>query len=386
MGGSSTRRITCLRVFRAPHAATAPQWRIEFFPRGRGGGSVAKRRNRSEEVSPPWFHPPDAPAFPHPPPQPRRRPPGAAGRPRRPGRRGGAARQRGHQLHPHQLLGHKPRRPRLPGRQPDQPVPRRQRPLPAGQLLQPHRLLRLEVAAHGRLRLLRPRRPRPPDRPRRLPTRQRLRLQRQQLGREHRLGLPQRPSRRQRLARLPRPQSQHRKRQPTRPPASASPPTPTASSTGPKASATTPPTTPPPAPTPPPPTGSDTQKPTAPTGLAVVSATQTSAQLRWNAAGDNVGVTGYGIYVGSTLIGSVSGTSVSVSGFQCGRSYAVGVDARDAAGNRSGIVTITVATTACSGGGGETPSHRRHHRAWPRRRSRAAPSPSAGAPPPTMSV
>ncbi len=111
-------------------------------------------------------------------------------------------------------------------------------------------------------------------------------------------------------------------------------------------------TTPPPTP---PPTGNDTQKPTTPTGLAVVSSAQTSAQLRWDASNDNVGVTGYGIYVGGTLIGSVSGGTVSVSGFQCGRSYAVGVDAGDAAGNRSGIATVTVTTAACSGtGGGDT--------------------------------
>ena len=115
-------------------------------------------------------------------------------------------------------------------------------------------------------------------------------------------------------------------------------------------------TTPPP---PPPPAGSDTQKPTTPTGLVVVSSAQTSAQLRWNASSDNVGVTGYGIYVDGTLIGSVSGTSVSVSGFQCGRSYVVGVDARDAAGNRSGIASVTVATAACSGTGVPTPSRRR---------------------------
>ena len=87
----------------------------------------------------------------------------------------------------------------------------------------------------------------------------------------------------------------------------------------------------------------------------MVSSAQTSAQLRWNASGDNVGVTGYGIYVDGTLIGSVSGTSVSVSGFQCGRSYVIGVDARDAAGNRSGIASITLATAACGGtGGGDT--------------------------------
>ena len=101
-----------------------------------------------------------------------------------------------------------------------------------------------------------------------------------------------------------------------------------------------------------PPTGSDTQKPTTPTGLALASTSQTSVQLRWAAAADNIGVTGYGIYVGGVLLGSVSGTSASVSGLACGRTYGIGVDAADAAGNRSGTVTITATTAACSSGGG----------------------------------
>ena len=111
--------------------------------------------------------------------------------------------------------------------------------------------------------------------------------------------------------------------------------------------ATPPPPPPPPAPAP----GADTLKPSTPTGLSVVSSTQTSTQLRWNASSDNVGVTGYGIYLGGSLIGSVSGTSATVSGLQCGRSYAAGVDARDAAGNRSSVVTVNLTTAACSGGG-----------------------------------
>jgi chitodextrinase len=107
-------------------------------------------------------------------------------------------------------------------------------------------------------------------------------------------------------------------------------------------------------PPPPPPPGGDTQKPTTPTGLAVTATAQTSVQVRWNASSDNVGVTGYGVYVGGTLAGTVSGTAVTVSGLQCGKSYAIGVDAVDAAQNRSAIATITVATAACSSGGADT--------------------------------
>ena len=129
-------------------------------------------------------------------------------------------------------------------------------------------------------------------------------------------------------------------------------------------------TTPPPSQ--PPPTGVDTQKPTTPTGLVVSASSQTGAQLRWNASADNVGVNNYGVYSAGTFIGSVSGTSVSVSGLQCGRTYQMGVDATDAAGNRSAIAPITVSTGACSGGGGgggeaagPTPSHRRPRPASP---------------------
>jgi uncharacterized protein YkwD len=107
-------------------------------------------------------------------------------------------------------------------------------------------------------------------------------------------------------------------------------------------------------PPPPPPPGGDTQKPTTPTGLAVTATAQTSVQLRWNASSDNVGVTGYGVYIGGTLAGTVSGTAVTVSGLQCGSSYAIGVDAVDAAQNRSAIATITVATATCSSSGADT--------------------------------
>ncbi len=75
-------------------------------------------------------------------------------------------------------------------------------------------------------------------------------------------------------------------------------------------------------------------------------------QYRWNASSDNVGVTGYGIYVGSSRIGSTTGTSVTVNGLQCGSTYTIGVDAADAATNRSAVTTTTITTAACSSGGG----------------------------------
>ncbi len=108
------------------------------------------------------------------------------------------------------------------------------------------------------------------------------------------------------------------------------------------------------APPPPPPPSSDTQKPTTPTGLTATAIAQTSVQVRWSAASDNVAVTGYGIYVGGTLAGSTTATAATISGLACGRSTTVGVDARDAAGNRSAVTTITFTTGACAGSGDAT--------------------------------
>ncbi|HJU48359.1 MAG TPA: CAP domain-containing protein, partial [Gaiellaceae bacterium] len=98
--------------------------------------------------------------------------------------------------------------------------------------------------------------------------------------------------------------------------------------------------TPLPSPPSPPPTA-DTQAPSTPTGLVVTGATRTSISLRWNASGDNRGVSGYGVYVGGTRVGTVAGLTATISGRACGTSYGVGVDAYDAAGNRSGRALVT---------------------------------------------
>ena len=101
--------------------------------------------------------------------------------------------------------------------------------------------------------------------------------------------------------------------------------------------------------TPPPPPPPDTQAPTAPGGLAVGGQTQNSFTLTWNAATDNVAVTGYGVYRNGASVGSTgAGTrSFSFTGLACGTTYSVAVDATDAAGNRSARSTIDGTTTTC---------------------------------------
>ncbi len=80
----------------------------------------------------------------------------------------------------------------------------------------------------------------------------------------------------------------------------------------------------------------DTQAPSVPTGLTASNITQTSLTLSWTASTDNVAVTAYEVYRGTTLLsGSVSGTSYNVTGLTCGTAYSFTVKAKDAAGNIS---------------------------------------------------
>jgi chitodextrinase len=91
----------------------------------------------------------------------------------------------------------------------------------------------------------------------------------------------------------------------------------------------------------------DTQAPTAPTGLAVTHYAQTSISLSWQASTDEVGVTGYRLYRGPTVVAGTAARSYSFSGLTCGTTYVLGVDAFDAASNDSARATVSAATSAC---------------------------------------
>jgi chitodextrinase/glucose/arabinose dehydrogenase len=92
------------------------------------------------------------------------------------------------------------------------------------------------------------------------------------------------------------------------------------------------------------PTG-DTQAPTAPANLTSANVTQTGLTLNWSAATDNVGVTGYEVYRGTTLIGTATGTSFTVTGLTAGTAYGFTVKAKDAAGNTSPSSSSHTVTT-----------------------------------------
>ena len=93
----------------------------------------------------------------------------------------------------------------------------------------------------------------------------------------------------------------------------------------------------------------DTQAPTSPTGLTVTGSTTTGITIAWAASFDNVGVTGYDVYNGSSIAGTTSiFTSYTVSGLTCGTSYVLAVDAFDAAGNKSNETSLTTSTAPCA--------------------------------------
>ncbi|XHM95761.1 cellulase family glycosylhydrolase [Peterkaempfera sp. SMS 1(5)a] len=96
----------------------------------------------------------------------------------------------------------------------------------------------------------------------------------------------------------------------------------------------------------------DTQAPTAPSGLTATGTTSSSVSLSWTAATDNVGVTSYDVYRGSTLVGSSATTNYTDTGLTASTTYSYTVRARDAAGNSSAASTAATAQTAAASGGG----------------------------------
>ncbi len=88
----------------------------------------------------------------------------------------------------------------------------------------------------------------------------------------------------------------------------------------------------------------DTVAPTAPT-LSAAGTTETTTNLSWSGATDNVAVTGYDVYRNGALIGSTTtATTFSVTGLTASTVYSFTVKSKDAAGNVS-LVSNTVSVT-----------------------------------------
>jgi hypothetical protein len=92
----------------------------------------------------------------------------------------------------------------------------------------------------------------------------------------------------------------------------------------------------------------DATAPGAPGTPVVGKRTRTSIAVAWTASTDNVGVSGYRIYLNDASAGDTKATEFTLEGLKCGRDYAVAVDAADAVGNRSQRAGLTTATLPCA--------------------------------------
>lgn len=103
------------------------------------------------------------------------------------------------------------------------------------------------------------------------------------------------------------------------------------------------------------PASGDTTAPNAPTGLAYTEPGSGQIRLTWNAATDNVGVTGYDVYADGELRTSVSGSTLAFTDNQPdSATVSYFVRAKDAAGNVSG--NSNTVTRTGSGGDTQAPS------------------------------
>ncbi len=89
----------------------------------------------------------------------------------------------------------------------------------------------------------------------------------------------------------------------------------------------------------------DTQTPTVPTNLAVTNFTDTTVNLSWTAATDNVGVAYYEIYRDSVKVNTATGVTYTDSGLRPSTTYIYAVKAVDSSANASVLSSkVTVKT------------------------------------------
>lgn len=97
--------------------------------------------------------------------------------------------------------------------------------------------------------------------------------------------------------------------------------------------------------------GEDVQAPAVVTGFAATDVTKTLIPLTWTAGSDNVGVTGYIVYLDGNIVGLTNSPSYDAAGLTCGTAYSVKVKAYDDAGNTSSASNAyNVSTLDCAGG------------------------------------
>ncbi|RAW01343.1 fibronectin type III domain-containing protein [Pseudochryseolinea flava] len=89
----------------------------------------------------------------------------------------------------------------------------------------------------------------------------------------------------------------------------------------------------------------DTEAPSIPAGLVASNITDEGFQVSWNPSTDNVGVGSYEVYLGSTMVTTVTDTFAILTGLQSATMYSVSVRAVDTKLNKSGFSNALQVTT-----------------------------------------
>lgn len=87
-------------------------------------------------------------------------------------------------------------------------------------------------------------------------------------------------------------------------------------------------------------TSSDTEAPTTPTNVTLSNITLTTVDISWTASTDNIGVTGYNIYVNDVLTAQTANTSITIENLKTNTTYAFTIEAKDIINNKSVKSTV----------------------------------------------
>ncbi|WP_338553599.1 S8 family serine peptidase [Paenibacillus sp. KS-LC4] len=87
-------------------------------------------------------------------------------------------------------------------------------------------------------------------------------------------------------------------------------------------------------------TNADTEAPSVPTNLQLLTKTDQTVTLSWSASTDNIAVKNYDIYVGTELAGTSASTSYTVTKLMPDTSYDISIKAKDVKGNASELSSI----------------------------------------------
>ncbi len=91
------------------------------------------------------------------------------------------------------------------------------------------------------------------------------------------------------------------------------------------------------------------EPPTVPLNPRVTTTSSNSISLAWDPSSDNVGVTGYRVYEGTTIVASPGGTTATIGGLAPQTTHTYRIAARDAAGNESAQSVAVTGTTQAGG-------------------------------------